>query len=141
MSEQYLRRPEVSQNNPYWIERHRYYELKHFCLQYRIWKKARSAIDGMNPSRLELAVRSQTGSVSNPTASAAEARLFYTNRIEMVEKVARETDPVIGDYILIGVTEGVSYDILNARSPVPCGKDTYYNLYRRFFWLLSKERQ
>ena len=25
--------------NPYWIERHRYYELKHFCLQYPIWKK------------------------------------------------------------------------------------------------------
>lgn len=141
MSEQHLRRPEVSQNNPYWVERHRYYELKHFCLQYRIWKKARAAIDGMNPSRLELAVRSQTGNVSNPTASAAEARLFYTNRIEMVEKVTRETDPVIGDYILIGVTEGVSYDILNTRSPVPCSKDTYYNLYRRFFWLLSKERQ
>lgn len=141
MSKNYLSDPELTTKNPYWIERHRYYELKHFCLQYRIWKKARAAIDGMNPSRLELAVRSQTGNVSNPTASAAEARLFYTNRIEMVEKVARDTDPVIGSFILEGVTEGVSYDILNARSPVPCGKDIYYNLYRRFFWLLSKERQ
>lgn len=27
-------RPEVSQKNPYWIGKHRYYELKHFCLQY-----------------------------------------------------------------------------------------------------------
>ena len=26
-------RPELSEKNPYWIERHRYYELKHFCLQ------------------------------------------------------------------------------------------------------------
>ena len=33
-------RPELSEKNPYWIERHRYYELKHFCLQYPIWKKA-----------------------------------------------------------------------------------------------------
>lgn len=32
-------RPELSEKNPYWIERHRYYELKHFCLQYPIWKK------------------------------------------------------------------------------------------------------
>lgn len=31
-------RPELSEKNPYWIERHRYYELKHFCLQYPIWK-------------------------------------------------------------------------------------------------------
>lgn len=27
-------RPELSNKSPYWIERHRYYELKHFCLQY-----------------------------------------------------------------------------------------------------------
>ena len=26
-------RPEVSQKNPFWIGKHRYYELKHFCLQ------------------------------------------------------------------------------------------------------------
>lgn len=141
MSERQTMRPEVSESNPYWIERHRYYELKHFCLQYRIWKKARAAIDGKNARRLDIAVYCQTGNVSNPTASAAEARLFYTNRIEMIEKVAKDTDPIIGDYILAGVTEGISYDILNARSPIPCGKETYYTLYRRFFWLLSKERQ
>ena len=27
-------RPEVSQKNPFWIGKHRYYELKHFCLQF-----------------------------------------------------------------------------------------------------------
>lgn len=32
-------RPELSEKNPYWIEKHRYYELKHFCLQYPIWQK------------------------------------------------------------------------------------------------------
>ena len=134
-------RAEVSKSNPYWINRHRYYELKHFCLQYNIWKKARAMIDGSNERCIELAVHSQTGSVSNPTATAADARLFYTNRIEMIERIALDTDPVIGVYILAGVTEGVSYEILNARSTVPCCKDIYYDLYRRFFWLLSRERQ
>lgn len=33
-------RPEVSEKNQYWIEKHRYYELKHFCLQYPIWRKS-----------------------------------------------------------------------------------------------------
>ena len=33
-------RPEVSVKNKYWISRHRYYELKHFCLQYGEWKQA-----------------------------------------------------------------------------------------------------
>lgn len=49
-------RPELSEKNPYWIERHRYYELKHFCLQYPIWKKAYAALDGLSrrPSDLEV---------------------------------------------------------------------------------------
>ena len=36
---------------------------------------------------------------------------------------------------------GISYDHLKARTGIPCCKDVYYDLYRRFFWLLSKERQ
>lgn len=43
-------RPELSEKNPYWIERHRCYELKHFCLQYPIWKKAYAALDGLTLS-------------------------------------------------------------------------------------------
>lgn len=45
-------RPELSEKNPYWIEKHRYYELKHFCLQYPIWRKAYSVLDGYaNPPK------------------------------------------------------------------------------------------
>ena len=47
----------------------------------------------------------------------------------------------LGNYILKAVTEGVSYDCLRTRLDMPCCKDAYYNLYRRFFWLLSMERQ
>ena len=134
-------RPELSKNNPYWVERHRYYELKHFCLQYPIWKKARAAIDGMTGHRYEIALYSQTGYCSDPTATAADARLFYSNRIELVESTCKNTDLILWSYILVGVTEGIPYDVLNARLTVPCSKDAYYNLYRKFFWLLSKARQ
>ena len=41
-------RPELSEKNPYWIGKHRYYELKHFCLQYPIWKKAYNALLGLS---------------------------------------------------------------------------------------------
>lgn len=58
----------------------------------------------------------------------------------MIERVANETDEILGPYILLGVTEGYSYDILKARYNIPCCKDVYYELYRRFFWLLSRER-
>ena len=39
------------------------------------------------------------------------------------------------------VTEGISYDHLKARLNIPCCKDVYYELYRRFFWILSQVRK
>ena len=134
-------RPEISVHKPYWIDRHRYYELKHFCLQYPIWKKARSALDGFSKTSINSVPISKTHLISSPTEKCAEARLFYSDRIDMVEKIAKETDDSLGNYILKAVTEGVSYDHLKVRMNVPCCKDTYYELYRRFFWLLSMERQ
>ena len=38
-------RPELSEKNKYWISKHRYYELKHFCLQYPLWRKAYAALE------------------------------------------------------------------------------------------------
>lgn len=134
-------RPEVSEKNPYWIERHRYYELKHFCLQYQSWKRAYSALDGMSRRPSDLAVISKRYPDGDPVAKCVEARIFYKDRIDMVEKAARETDAVIGRYILKAVTEGVSYDVMKVRTNIPCSKDTYYELYRKFFWLLHQARQ
>lgn len=134
-------RPELSQKNKYWIERHRYYELKHFCLQYPIWKKAYAALGGLSKQFYNLEMQhSRANSFGDPTAKSAMARTFYMERMKMVEQVAKETDSELSGYIIKGVTEGCSYDILKARLDIPCCKDTYYDLYRRFFWLLNKER-
>ena len=132
-------RPELSEKNPYWLERHRYYELKHFCLQYPIWKKARASLEGLSRRPVDAVVFS--GGFGDPTARCAEARAFYSERMELVERAAREADAKLGRYILKGVTLGVSYDILRVQENVPCCKDIYYELYRRFFWLLNRERK
>lgn len=134
-------RPEISENNKYWIEKHRYYELRHFCLQYPIWKKACAALDGLSTRPADLEVFVRTRKINDPTAQCAIARVFYTARINMVEATARKADPQLADYILRGVTEEVSYDWLRNRMNIPCGRDTYYDRYRRFFWLLNKERE
>jgi hypothetical protein len=83
---------------------------------------------------------SKSYAISDPTVKCAEARLFYFERLDMVERTAKEADYSLSDYILKAVTEGHSYDYLKLRLDIPCCKDTYYALYRRFFWLLSKTR-
>ena len=78
--------------------------------------------------------------ISDPTARAAEIRLYYTNRIRMIEDSAKQADPFLAGFIVYGVTNGVSYDIMNAKFQLPCSKDAYYVLYRKFFWILDKAR-
>ena len=134
-------RPELSEKSKYWIERHRYYELKHFCMQYPMWKKAYTALDGFSKRSSDLSDFLKNSNIGDPTAKCAEAKLFYSERIEMIERIALETDKYMSGYILKAVTEGISYDILKAKLNIPCCKDTYYKLYRRFFWLLNDARQ
>lgn len=134
-------RADISSKNPYWIGRHRYYELKHFCLQYPSWKRVCSYIGSIKSKSFEQPSVFDNGTFGNPTADGAESLIFFKERIAMIEKAAKDTDSTLSDYILKGVTEGVSYDSLKSKLEIPCCRDTYYVLYRKFFWILSKERQ
>jgi hypothetical protein len=58
----------------------------------------------------------------------------------MIEKAAAEADNALCDYILKAVTEELSYTYLKSKLKIPCGKDMYYDRYRRFFWLLNQAR-
>ena len=134
-------RPEISGKNKYWIERHRYYELKHFCLKYPIWNQAHAALDSLSKRPADLAIFVRSGQIhGDPTARCAESRLFFSDRMKLVEQAAIGADPEIYTYILRAVTEGLSYDTLKIQHGIPCCRDVYYDRYRRFFWLLDKTR-
>lgn len=132
-------RAKLSEKSKYYIDKHRYYELKHFCLQYPLWKKLYSETDGYRQT-CNNAVAYKDNAPVDPTFKFAERRSLYFEKMEMVEQSALAADPGLVDYILVGVTEGVSYANLKSRLGIPCGKDTYYDRYRRFFWLLDQAR-
>ena len=134
-------RPELSPKNCYWIEKHRYYELKHFCLQYPTWRRKYNSLINYPSGWPQPVPPSKTNVFVDPVTKHLEERLYYSDRMEMLERVAKKTDEKLASYILKAITEGISYDHLKARTDIPCCKDTYYELYRRFFWLLSNERQ
>ena len=134
-------RAEISENNKYWISKHRHYELKHFCLQYPEWKKEYLTLGVPSASSAMLEIISSTNTPSDLTARYAIRRVYYAERIDLIEKIAREADKYLYEYILRAVTEGLSYTYLKSRLKIPCGKDMYYDRYRRFFWLLSEARK
>lgn len=133
-------RAEISEKNKYYIDKHRYYELKHFCLQYNEWKKAYTSCEEAVIFASKLERTPSNNMPSDLTAKYAMKRAQYAERIRMIEQAALEADEFLYPYILKAVTEGLSYTHLKARLDIPCGRDMYYDRYRRFFWLLSEMR-
>lgn len=100
----------------YTLSKHRFYELKHFCLQYQEWKKIYSQLDGWSD---------EIGKNKGDTTSRDGIRRGDIRRnVELIEYCARITDRNILRY----VTESID---------LPA--EMRYS-YRRFFWELSKRR-
>ena len=126
-------RPEVSSRSRWYIPRERYYELKHFCRQYRSWVLESVDICGKYPS--EEVGRDEL------TEEQYERRELLKSKISLVESIAKESEPSIANYILLAVCDGVPYTNLRYKLGMPCGKDYFYDRYRKFFWLLNIRRK
>lgn len=133
-------RAEISEKNKYYIDKHRHYELKHFCLQYKEWKKAYEACNESVIFTSQIERLATSNIPSDLTAKYALKKVQYAEKIKLIEQAAKDADEFLYPYILKAVTEGLSYTYLKARLDIPCGRDMYYDRYRRFFWLLSEMR-
>lgn len=93
-------RPEISKDSPYYISKHRYYELKHFCLQYPEWEAEYRRL-------CNLGISSKTSTDdpnwSDPTGNRASRMADLSYKMELVRDVAMSVDPVIGNRIFFKV--------------------------------------
>lgn len=134
-------RAELSRKNKYWIDKHRHYELKHFCLQYPTWKKTYSLLSDSNISLSSIDhLPSSNHRPSDRTAQRAIMKVYYKTRIDLVEDSAKAADRYLYDYIIKAVTEGLSYTYLKTKMGIPCSKDMFYDRYRKFFHILNQTR-
>ena len=133
--------PEASKNSLYWIPKHRYYELKHFVMQYPDWKKKLLSINGFASKSPILLEQVDGGPVPDPTVSNAEARQLYKDRIEMIEKTALRAAGGMGMTLIDASANEITYDKLITKKYLPVSRDEWYKIYRRFFWLLDLARR
>ena len=130
-------RAEISKKGKWWISKHRYYELKHYCLQYREMKEELESMIKLPGSFCDIS--GQAAFDGDRTGNTAIDRAYLSHRIESIEQAAVESDPELYDYILKAVTEGYSYEYLKGVLEMPCSRDYYYDRYRKFFWCLSRK--
>ena len=100
-------RAQISQKNKYYIDKHRHYELKHFCLQYPRWKRAYTDCLDCDMPMSMIDGSKQLAGVYDPTATRATTRAYYANKMELLEQVAKDADKYLWHYILKAVTEGL----------------------------------
>lgn len=109
----------------YEISKHRFYELKHFCLQYPEWLKLYSEADGY---------ASESGKNEGDTTSKdgmTRAQLWKNMRmvINICEEIGYEQWPMLFRYII-----GISKKIPEGEN------DLFFHYYHKFFYVLSKKR-
>ena len=134
----YRTRNELSKKNKYYIPKHRYLELKHFCLQYNDWKKREESY--ISSSSIIFPGRASDGKVSDRTGELAVVNADLDRNSRIVKEACERTDRSLSKYIFIAVTQGLSFTTLKMIYEMPCEKDMYYDRYRRFFWVLDKLR-
>ena len=121
-------RPEISKHNEMHISKHRYYELKHFCMQYPEWQKKCRYF--------------KTSSVIDINAVPLDDDwIVYKDQIDLVDTCIREAaDEWLRPFLKCSVIFGESYTKLKTGRNIPCCKETFYAAYRKFFYILSKRR-
>lgn len=127
--------PEISKRSPYYISKHRYYELKHFCLQYPEWKKRIKELNSMYSTSIIFS-KKESNIVDTTSQNAIE--IFSLERkCQKVDQTIKQLEPWIQRYIFLAVTEGRSFTYLKTMLDLPCERDAYYERYRRFWYSLN----
>ena len=116
----------------YGISRHRYAELKAFCLQYEEKKsKINRGISGVK-------YKDTPGGGTRKDGLEQEAirNVMYQKDCEMIEQAAIAAAPEIYQYIIKSVSKDLPYRYIEYDEKlgrIPCGKTDFYG-YRRLFY-------
>lgn len=132
-------RSELSGRNPSAISGHRYYELRHWCLQYPDWKKELWQIERTQSSSL-IRPEKRVEDAKRPVEELSERIEELKKKIQTVDRIAEKAGGEISKWLKIGVTEDRSFNELKTLRGLPCERDMYYRCYRLFFKILSDEK-
>ena len=125
------RRPLSKKNELRLDNRFREMELIYFCLQYPEWKRIIK----------DFLLKGSTDEFSDPTGNTAVIWASCKEKIDLVERIAKQVGgEELHEFILKGVTEGVSFNNLRSYHNMPCGRNKYFRMYHEFFYILSQEK-
>lgn len=121
------------------LDKHEFYAVYHYALNYEKFVRKRAELKATELKGLAYDGMPHSKDPGDPTGSIASQIAEYTAKIEAIEDTAKEVDPVLAEFILYAATHDVSYEYLRYKLEMPCGHSRYYELRRKYYYLLSKK--
>lgn len=122
------------------MTKEQYLSAKYFSLRYNEWKLEYA--DLCDTSRAITYSDMPNGSMSteSPVELAAIRLEAIGSNIRLIEQTAEEAAGGLYPYLLKAVTnEGITFNALKMLEDIPCERDMYYRIRRKFYYLLSKK--
>ena len=121
----------------YGLEKHETYMAIHYACMYDKWKRQYNEMDTCIKG---ISYDEKIGTAAgDPTFTLAERRVELSRKITIIEAAARLTSKKYYDFILKALTaENSSLDYVRLHYDMPCGKNTFYVLRRKFYYLLAR---
>lgn len=112
--------------------------VRSFCRMYREWVAMINTCDASKGIRYDL-VRVQTSPGDSSTETLGIKRADLQSKVDIIEGAVQSvTDSeVLQKFLLIGITEPMSYDGLCAKG-IPCGRTLYHQLRKQALSLIAE---
>ncbi len=127
----------------YGISGKRYKELCGFCEQYQDWKKELNNHAYISAVQYGDEPKPSNHDNSDTTAKHALKMLKYKRNVDLIEKVAKEVDPDLWEYIIKAICYEVPVNYLINVERMAISAPAFYERRRYFFYLLdaAKDKQ
>ena len=128
---------QFSKRSKYYISRHIFMTVYHYCLNYDEWVSEYNLNVGLRKGEGEGGGRSK--GEQDPTSEQAIRLADLYQKIETIRSAAYAAEPELYDYLLAYVTQSdMTFDKLKARG-MPCERKMFYDRRRKFYWIMSKK--
>ncbi len=127
------------ENKQFFLEKDELYMSVHYALCYDKFKKDLAAVkDGAHAINYS-ADKIQTSGGQDPTFELAARRVKLEEKIKNIEEAAKEAaGEFLYPYIMKAITqEAAGYTLLKTRYNIPCGKNLFYTLKRKTYYILA----
>lgn len=124
----------------YGISPKRYKELCGFCEQYPDWKKELSQYSVVKSPIISDMPKAPLHN-SDTTGDMAVKRFETETKCTLIEETAYETSFEFSQYLIKAICYEVPVNYLIAYEEMPLGKSQFYELRRKFFYYLDKNKK